>query len=162
MSRSLKERFWAKVAFIGAEPDACWEWRGTKHYKGYGQIGKGGKLGSGGHMLYAHRVAWELTNGPIPEGMQVLHHCDNPICVNPAHLFLGTPADNSADMVAKHRQSFVSRGRGEAHPGVKLSEQDVRDIRKSLNSSTVLGRMYGVTRQNITRIKQRKTWGWLA
>jgi hypothetical protein len=89
----LVERFWARVR-KGPE---CWEFAGPTR-KGYGQLG----VGSGRHIS-AHRISWELANGPIPDGMQVLHTCDNPPCVNPAHLFLGTHQDNMDDMVAKGR-----------------------------------------------------------
>lgn len=76
----------------------CLEWTGYTNVRGYGRIAFNGRT------VGAHRLAWELVNGPIPDGMNVLHHCDNPPCCNVGHLFLGTHADNSADMVAKGRQ----------------------------------------------------------
>lgn len=84
-------------------PAGCWEWTGTRR-AGYGRIRVAGRLGS------VHRVAWEVFRGPIPEGRLVLHRCDNPPCFNPADLFLGTPAVNSADMSSK------GRGAGRPHP----------------------------------------------
>lgn len=88
--------FWAKVH----KTDACWMWTGAVNGHGYGHCGRHG------HTHSAHRLAWELAYGAIPEGMSVLHRCDVPLCVRPEHLFLGTQADNIHDMHAKGR--FVS------------------------------------------------------
>jgi hypothetical protein len=94
MRKTLSERFWEKVNKAGE----CWEWTACRHHQwGYGHVRVGGKLEA------AHRVSWEMHNGPIPDGLLVCHHCDNPKCVRPAHLFLGTGTDNSRDMHAKGR-----------------------------------------------------------
>jgi hypothetical protein len=87
------ERFWAKVE----KTDSCWPWRAGVN-KEYGEFNFGNNW-----MRQAHRVAWELTHGPIPDGLCVLHKCDVPLCVNPDHLFLGTKLDNVRDMIAKGR-----------------------------------------------------------
>src|SRR5581483_2912402 len=97
----MPARFWAKASIRSG--DGCWEWKGKGSGNGYG-----GFYAHGKHRL-AHRVAWELRNGVIPDGMHVLHHCDNRRCVNPAHLFLGTHNDNMADMCAKGRQAKGDR-----------------------------------------------------
>lgn len=96
--KSLAERFERKVRRLAGE-DACWEWVGAKNEAGYGQI----YSGYPGRRLYAHRVAWEMANKPIPAGMQVRHRCDNPRCVRPSHLELGTDAENRRDMAARNR-----------------------------------------------------------
>lgn len=93
---SLAERLWAKVD----RTESCWIWTGGTNIKGYGCIGLGER---GRGKALAHRVSWELAFGPIPDGLWVLHHCDNPPCVRPDHLWLGTAADNNRDMVAKGR-----------------------------------------------------------
>lgn len=93
----MEERFWPKVAKRG--PDECWEWTASRTPQGYGKIGRR----KGESPAIASRVSWEMHNGPIPDGLHVLHRCDNPPCVNPAHLFLGTNADNQRDMRAKGR-----------------------------------------------------------
>ena len=89
--RSLAERFWPRVR----KGDGCWEWQGHRSSHGYGKIGCGGK------DIGTHRVAWELAHGPIPAGMHVCHRCDNPPCVRPDHLFLGTHSDNMRDLAEK-------------------------------------------------------------
>ena len=101
--KTLEERFWEKVDRSGG-PDACWPWTASTCGGGYGQFRLAGR------PQLAHRVAYEQLVGPIPNGRHVLHRCDTPLCVNPAHLFLGTHTDNMADMTIKGRQS-----RGEKH-----------------------------------------------
>lgn len=104
----LEVRFWAKVR-KGA-PDECWQWLGAKSALGYGSIIAGSRYTGDSGPRHAHRVSWELTNGPIPpgegyHGTCVCHRCDNPSCVNPAHLFLGSQLDNIADRHAKGRSA---------------------------------------------------------
>lgn len=158
MTAALQERFEAKVDRLpGYGPHGdCHLWTASRHYNGYGKIYSGAPLGK---MLLAHRAAWQLAFGPIPEGMCVCHHCDNRKCVNPDHLFLGTKADNSADMVAKGRSHSHS---GSTNGNAKLTEADVRGIRGLLAQGVTgleLGRRYGVSPQQISRIKLGERWG---
>jgi hypothetical protein len=118
----LAERLWSRVE---RHPDGCWEWQGFRDPRGYGQIGRGTRADG---LVATHRAAWETTYGPIPDGLLVCHRCDNPACCNPAHLFLGTNADNTADKVAKGRQA---RGLALAH--TRLRDEDVAAIRRRYN-----------------------------
>lgn len=140
----LPERFWARVE----KAASCWLWTGRQNPNGYGEFDL--QKGDRGRPARAHRVAWELTHGPVPEGLLVLHHCDTPLCVNPSHLFLGTPADNSADMVRKQR------------PRGKLTPDDVQEIRRRYAarkvSTTALAVAYHVTASTIRNIVHRKNW----
>jgi len=110
MNTGVEDRFWSKVQ----KTENCWLWMGARTKLGYGQRG-GRKTG----RRYTHRLSWEMRFGPIPEGLCVLHHCDNPPCVNPDHLFLGTKKDNTQDMIAKGR-GRGPRFSGETHPGARL------------------------------------------
>ena len=92
----MTERFWENVS----KTETCWVWIGHRKETNYGVISEGKRKG---RPKSAHRYSWEIHNGPIPEGLCVLHRCDNPPCVNPEHLFLGTLADNAQDMLAKGR-----------------------------------------------------------
>ena len=100
-----QERFWAKVN-KGTDAE-CWEWNASRNSFGYGQLTIVGPNGK--RPRTTHRLSWELHVGPIPEGMCILHRCDNPPCVNPAHLFIGTKADNYRDMRAKGRDGSYNR-----------------------------------------------------
>lgn len=124
-------RFWEKVAKTD-DPDACWNWTAS-HTRGYGYVGLNGI------SLKAHRVSYEIHNGEIPKGLCVLHKCDNPSCVNPSHLFLGTQADNMRDMKQKGRKKRNAL-KGQNNKGCfqreqrywrrKLSDADVAEIRR--------------------------------
>jgi hypothetical protein len=136
----------------------CWIWTGTHDAHGYGVFRSGGVF----HL--AHRYSYELHYGHIDKGMSVCHHCDNPICVNPEHLFLGTQADNSYDMIAKGRNNIsgllVDR-RGENHLMAKLTEEQVHEIRTLLatgEAHSAIAKRYGVSRPTITAIKAGRIW----
>ena len=109
----VEDRLWSRVVVADS---GCWEFQGGRYKSGYGKIMVDGKEST------AHRVSWILSNGNIPRGFQVLHDCDNRICINPAHLFLGTHADNMRDKINKGRQFR------------KLSDEQVRDIRSRYQS----------------------------
>lgn len=132
--------FWESVQFT----ESCWLWTGAINSDGYGTALVSEK---------AHRVAWQMVNGPIPDGLHVLHHCDVRHCVNPDHLFLGTNADNVADKLAKNRHR-----RGEASPRACLTECDVQAIRQDSRDNATIGREYGVTTTTIWQIKHRVRW----
>lgn len=118
--KTAEEKYWDNVIVI--END-CWGWKGAVNHDGYGSVTVWNKSKS--KAFRANRVSWMIHNGQIPEGYFVCHKCDNPSCTNPDHLFLGTPHDNTVDMVRKGRDP-----RGERAGGVKLTEDDVMCIRK--------------------------------
>lgn len=134
--RPLSARVWSKVRRTAT----CWLWTGATNRSGYGWVNRGAR---GAQPMLAHRFTFEETYGPIPEGLGVLHRCDRPACVRPEHLFLGTQADNSADMVAKGRQR-----RGERRPGAVLTDAIVREarVRHAAGGISILAlaRQYGV------------------
>lgn len=146
---SLEARFMAKVSV--ATGDSCWPWKGAKS----GKTGKGSFDVFGSRQL-AHRVSYMLFVGPIPDGMCVCHRCDVPACVNPSHLFLGTQADNLADMKEKDRHAKGSKsGRS------KLNEDEVRTIRSLLTQGKTqdsIARQFGVVRTVISRIGSGRIW----
>lgn len=135
-------------------PDACWPWTGPRHRAGYGRVWQDGAY------RYAHRVAWEEANGPIPPGLDICHTCDNPPCGNPAHLFAGTARDNLRDASGKGRlRGWTDGRRGEAHPAHKLTWAKVRDIRaRAGQSQRALASEYHVSQVAIHFILTGKTW----
>ena len=154
MDEKTIARFWGQVDRRG--PDECWEWRGRrKHGKTYGFFRVGGRQG---RTLIASRVSWMLTHGPIPNGMCILHRCDNPPCCNPAHLFLGTQLDNIRDRDRKGRQRAP---RGSGNGSSRLTEADVEHIRARLSSGdkgNAIAREFGVGTSTISRIRGRRAW----
>ena len=145
---SLEDYFWARVE-VGRK-DECWAWIGTVDRYGYGKIHLHRKT----PIQKAHRVSWGVHNGPIPEGMCVLHHCDNPGCVNPAHLFLGTHGDNARDREMKHRGNHGKLNRQQALEVYKLSTQAILTQRE-------IGQRYGIDGNTVSDIKLGITWGWV-
>jgi hypothetical protein len=152
--RPLSDRFWVKVDKRG--PDECWEWIGHRNKNGYGTIRPGGR---GNASVTATHVSYELANGPIPNGLWVLHRCDNPACVNPNHLFLGTHQDNVDDMIAKGRKRAAH---GEAQHNSKLTTEQVIAIRQRYAAGNItmyqLAAEYGIGAGPICNIIHRKTW----
>lgn len=139
-------------------PDACFEWQGGTTDFGHGRIKVAGKLES------PHRIVYEIFIGPLQDGEMVLHHCDNPPCVNPRHLFKGSGADNMKDCAAKGRlgvQRDPSFTQGENRPTAKLNDPAVREIRKLAAEGLpkkVLARQFGVHRSIIQKILKRQRW----
>ena len=156
---NLTERFLNAVT----KTDGCWLYTGHRDPRGYGIISEGWKPR---RNVRAHRLSWELSNGPIPDGMDVCHHCDNPPCVNPAHLFLGTQRDNVMDMIAKKRAGFQTvpeclRHPGSQHGNAKLNEADVLEIRRLRSSGMQqwkIAQWFSITRGNVGHIVRRQAW----
>lgn len=149
--RSPEQRFWPNVE----RGETCWIWTGKCSRAGYGYLRLETRK-----PVYAHRLSWALNVGPIPDGLCVLHRCDNPPCVRPDHLFLGTQAENMADMASKKR----SRGaglRGSRNGLAKLTESDVVEIRRAVAGGTqqcVVAERLGVSRSIISNVVRRETW----
>lgn len=145
--KSIESRFWEKVE----KTDGCWKWTARRDRKGYGCIKHNG------NSTLAHRVSWELHNGPIPAGLHVLHKCDNPECTNPEHLFLGTNQENVDDKMRKGR---LRPSRGELNGKAKLTSDQVKEIREIGKTVTQvkLAQKYGVSQVNISEILLRRTW----
>ncbi len=150
----FRERFWAKVRCFKTNKRDCWEWGAGKSGTGYGSFNWGtskeGKIG-------AHRASWLISIGEIPMGMEVLHRCDNPGCVRPSHLFLGSTKDNSVDKVNKKRHAFGAR-----NSCAKLTEEQIIEIRSRYYTGEILHRElaeeFGVSRVQITNIINFKRW----
>lgn len=146
------ERFWS---LFDVTP-GCWEWRGPTNNMGYGKFNMR-HAADVWRPRYAHRVSWHLEHGD-PGALHVCHRCDNPRCVNPAHLFLGTQAENMADCATKGRATNGGEVRGERHGNAKLTDELVREIRASAERGTVLAKRYGVTPTVICAVRKGHIW----
>lgn len=148
--KPIAYRFWSKVNI----PDlfSCWNWTAAKDLGGYGMFQIAGKT------CRAHRFAFELCCGPIPNGKFICHSCDNPKCCNPSHMFPGTPKENVADMFNKNRQGIFI---GERNSQSKLTEEDVLSIRslrqQGMRQATIAAK-FDMSPMAISRIVLRKTW----
>lgn len=142
---TVEERFWSKVERNA--PDECWPWTAGRFLGGYGLFSIGNR------DFGAHRIAWRLLHGPIPDRKHVCHRCDNPACCNPGHLFLGTNADNMRDRDSKGRQA-----RGTRHPRAKLTDDLVRAIRADGRGSKALSKALGVSRTVIRNVLLGLRW----
>jgi len=143
--------FWRHVDMRSVSE--CWLWMGARYLGGYGRIRRDGR------QMGAHREAFALAYGaPVPRGVMVCHRCDNPPCVNPAHLFLGTAADNNAD---RHHKGRDARQKGELHPSAKLTDADVLEMRKLRATGEQfkdLAARFGVTTQAAFLAATGRTW----
>lgn len=141
--------FWSKVAIV----DDCWLWQGGLAPSGYGYF-----TIKPVRNVHAHRAAWILTFGAIPDGLFVLHGCDNKRCVNPAHLFLGTQRDNIRDFDGKGL-----RQRGEQHPRTRHTAEDIREMRRLRAeeglSFRAIGQRFGIRAEAVWKIFHGKRWG---
>jgi hypothetical protein len=142
--RPIAERIAEKAKPVES---GCHEWQGCLLPNGYGQVHLKGKT------VLAHRAAYEVANGPIPDGLFVLHSCDNRKCVNPDHLSVGTRDDNAADMVSKLRQAH-----GTKNGHAKLTSEQVRDIRAAIGSCKEIGARYSVTYSTVSMIRSGRIW----
>lgn len=155
MTPSLEKRFLKHVPSRPANPTTtCMEWTGVRDDVGRGRIQ--GRVSEGREKFIASRLAWEHAYGPIPEGLWVLHRCDNPSCVNPLHLFLGTHTDNMVDRSQKERQP-----RGESHGWHRLTNDRVARMRtlrrQGLNLKT-LAAMFHVSLPTVSLVVRKRTW----
>ena len=149
MARTMMEAI--ELGHVKNDKTGCWEWAKTKNRQGYGEvwISKSGEQ----KKWPAHRASWTVFRGPIPDGMFVCHKCDNPPCINPDHLFIGTQADNVADSTRKKRRAYGTR-----NVNAKLSRDAVEKIRSDTRSQRKIAKDYGVSQVQICNIKNGKVW----
>lgn len=144
------DRFWSKVDRSSGR-ESCWPWTACTTRRGYGRYSYKEK------MLSSHRVSYELTYGSIPDGLCVCHRCDNPSCVNPSHLFLGTHTDNMRDKIKKGRSKSVAP-KGEKNGQAKLTESQVLTIRTDTRTQRVIAKDFGICQSSVMYIKSGLGW----
>ena len=147
----IRWRFLEKIAFTSET--SCWLWAGARHPQGYGLIKR-----KDGTQLRAHRVAYELAYGTIPVDAFVCHHCDNPQCVRPSHLFLGTHNDNMADMVSKGRSAHLH---GYRNGSARLQPAEIVAIRQSDGCYRDIAVRFGISASAVGLVKRRERWAHL-
>ena len=155
----LDKRFWSKVNT--GNPEDCWNWTGQTNGNGYGVIRVGSSVDGTRRMSLAHRVSYQLSRGEISEGMDVCHSCDNRLCCNPKHFFIGTHADNDLDRDRKGRGTRPPYHSGETHPRAKLTLADVETIRQRIEngeSQSSIARHFEVGHTTIGRIARGERW----
>jgi hypothetical protein len=156
MNIGTDKRFWSKVDI--RTTDECWPWNASSTPLGYGKFGRGGRYGG---WEFAHRMAYRLCSGEIPDDASVLHRCDNPPCCNPNHLWLGSQADNIHDMDKKGRRVNPPRF-GENNGGAKLTAAQVKEIRREYSNGGVkqceLATKYGISYQQVHNIVNNHSW----
>ena len=152
MNQGDIDRFWSHVDKSGD----CWEWKCRRDKAGYGRFALGRE------RKRAHRISYLITHGEIPQGLFICHHCDNPGCVRPEHLYAGTRLQNKADCVARGRHKLPPVMRGEAHPRSKLTKQQVIEIRRRYKEGGItyanLGSVYGMSKRTIEHIVRGRSW----
>lgn len=149
--QSLEEGF---EKFVIKNPEGCWGWTGCAANPGYGQFRGNQKL------IRAHRASWIIHFGEIPKGMYVCHKCDNKLCSNPEHLFLGTCKDNNLDMLKKGRSPILGKS-GSSNPSAKLKESQVQEIRlllKTNMSQREIGAMFSISQTAVSVINTKRYW----
>lgn len=151
-SANLSARFWGRVAIKG--DDDCWEWQGRKNVRGYGLFDNNNRPN------LASRFSYALSKGQPDETLFVCHTCDNPSCVNPKHLWLGTHQQNMDDAASKKRMSG-GHTRGSAVNTSRFIAEQVLEIRKSKETAATLAERFSVSRTAIYKIRRGENWGWL-
>lgn len=146
---------WLAERIANADRSECWEWPFARMGRGYGAAWDGAKV------VGAHRIALQLDGVALADDQVACHRCDNPACVNPDHLFVGTQSDNIRDAVAKGRH-FHAGLRGEDHGRSKLTETQVLAIRADGRPKQAIAADYGMSRIQVSKIKRGAAWGWLS
>ena len=156
MAKTIEERFWTKIE--KRDGSECWIWKGAVKSDGYGNFCSGIK-----QFVGAHKMSWEIKHGKkVPDGMCVCHHCDTPLCVNPAHLFLGTAKENAADASKKGRLKGRETPKGSQHGRAKITEIVVQAIRKDFSEQNLprknLAEKYQIPYGTVAHILAGRTW----